>query len=373
MNNYEIWLTNDVGMRLLQLNNFKWLMASKSTRSLGSLQLGLQHSFDINYLRPDCMIQVWRAPTEGGQKKLWQAYFIREWLFMTQGAVKMLRVYGFGPKELLCRRIIAAYSESTEATKTDYADDMMKEFVTECFSDTVDPTPSAGSRQLSGLSVAGENSAGPTISYSAPWKKLLSRDGGGTLANIQRAAKKAGTEIFFDVEPYIVTTKSINFIFRTKTDQPGFDRTDEVVFSLTKGNLTNISFIYDYSDEVNFIYAGGQDQKTHREIQQVYDASRYNDSQWNRCEGFEDARTSELSNSVREEGRAALEEGRPKVRFKATPISTEATRFGREWDWGDKIRARYENVEFDAIIRAVTLTIDSDGNEKIDARMEYES
>jgi len=53
-------------------------------------------------------------------------------------------------------------------------------------------------------------------------------------------------------------------------------------------------------------------------------------------------------------------------------MDTEATRFGLHWDWGDKVRARYRNEEFDAIIKNVVLYGNSEGDESISARMEYE-
>ena len=54
------------------------------------------------------------------------------------------------------------------------------------------------------------------------------------------------------------------------------------------------------------------------------------------------------------------------------PVDTQGTRFGRDWDFGDKVRARYRGQEFDAIIRSVVLSMDDSGQETIRAKLEYE-
>ena len=145
-----------------------------------------------------------------------------------------------------------------------------------------------------------------------------------------------------------------------------------MVFDQARGNLQTPSLEYDYTEEVNYVYSGGQGEESDRNIQQVYDSTRYGVSQWNRCEAFTDARNEEEDDGVREAGRAALEEGRPRQRFSGVPIDTAATRFGKDWNWGDKVRARYRDEEFDAIIWAVSISRDDSG-ETIQARLDYES
>jgi hypothetical protein len=132
------------------------------------------------------------------------------------------------------------------------------------------------------------------------------------------------------------------------------------------------SLEYDYSKEENYIYAAGQGEGTARNVQQVSDSDRYLLSIWNRCEGFADARNQTADNGVREAGRAALETGRPRIRFAATPVDTAGTRFGIDWDFGYKVRSRYKNVEFDTIIRAVTISLDGNRRETIQARLDFE-
>jgi len=72
-------------------------------------------------------------------------------------------------------------------------------------------------------------------------------------------------------------------------------------------------------------------------------------------------------------GRAALEAGKPVRRFGGIPVDTTGTRFGRDWNWGDKIVARYRGQEFDAIVSTVTIKMNSKGRESVQARLDWQS
>ena len=368
---YELRLTTDTGVYLQTLNRFMWLQASRTVNRIGHLALRVPWTFDDQLLKPDRMIQVWRA-APGGPMKLFRPYFIRRWRFQTgaQGA-EYVYIYGVCPNDLLRRRIVAHYADETNAeASAEEADDLMKRIVTDSIADGSNPTPSAGTRVWSDFSIAGDLTDGPQLTKDFACQKLLTTSGGGLLPAISEAAKEAGTEVFFDVAVDSVSTDGISFQFRTYTDQPGQDMTSKARFDKER-SMRDPYLEYDHSQEENYIYAGGQGIEDEREIQQVYDADLYNVSAWNRCEAFEYATNQTTANGVREAGRARLREGRPVKRFAGEPKDTEATRFGLHWNWGDKVRARYRNEEFDTIVKAVVLHM-SHGVESISARMEYE-
>jgi hypothetical protein len=317
------------------------------------------------------MIQIWRQPT-GGRLKLWRVYFLRRWIFETLGSDDIVTIAGPDVNDLLRRRIVAAYSGSAQASKTDYADDMMKEIVTESIADGVAPTPTAGTRVWSDLSITSDVSLGPTITKSFPFKQLLNKSGQGVLPALAKAAKEAGTEVFFDIVSDVISSNSISFKFVTAINQPGQDVSDQVVFSQDSGNLRDPSLEYDYTEEANYVYAGGQNEGANRNVQQVYDSDRYSASQWARCEGFADARDQTTNNGVREAGRDELNNGRPRIRFRGSPIDTAGTRFGIDWDYGYKVQAKYVNIQFDSIVRAASLSV-VDGEETIETRLDFEA
>lgn len=370
---YELWLTDDYGRRLANcdgetlLDRVVDMQASRVVNDVGSLFLRVPATFDQSLIAVDNMVQVWRAPA-GATLQLWRPYFIRKWRFEMHGSEEHILIWGRDPVDLLARRIIAAYAGSTQADKTDFADDMMKEIATELESDLIPPIPTAGSRAWADLYIQAQVAAGPTITQAFAWQYILP-----LMQRLSSAAKEAGTEVFFDIVPRVISSAAIDFEFRTYVGQPGMDRTiTGTLFDQEKGNMRDPYLEYDYTEEENYIYAGGKGQETEREIQQVYDAARYSASQWNRREGFANAVNQDLPNGVREVGRARLFDERPRIRFGAAPLDVAGTRFGVDWEHGDKVRARYRGIEFDCIIRATVISLDEDGKETIGARLEFE-
>jgi len=376
---YEFWLTSDTGARLSDrngntlLDSALWLLASRADSKIGSFRLGLPVTFDTGLLRTDRldrMFQLWRAPA-GGRLSLWRVYFVRWWRYETIGARQTLVIGGPDVNDLLRRRNVIAYAGSEEAGKTDFADDMAKEIVTESIADGVEPVPDAGTRVWADLSIAPDLGNGPTITKAFAFKKLLTEAGWGVLAEIKKASREAGTEIFFDIVPSVVTGSSINFEFRTYTGQPGSDVSNRVVFDQQRGNLQAPFLEYDFTRELNYVYGAGQGEGAARNVQQEYDAARYGSSQWARIEAVADARNQTSDNGVREAARALLEQGRPERRFGDSPVDTLGTRFGVDWNFGDRVRARYRGQEFDTIIRAVSIGLDDRGRETIGARLDF--
>ena len=187
---YEIWLTDDFGVRLAQITTFSSLTATRTVNAIGWLDLVLPPSFDTSLIQPDRIIQLWRAP-RGGTLSVWRAYLIRPWRWQTTGSDETLLVSGPDSNDLLRRRIVAAYSGSAQAHKEDAADDMMKAYVTESISDSFDPTPDAGTRVWADLSIAADLSDGPTLTKSANFGRLLQPSGGGLLADLSKASSEA--------------------------------------------------------------------------------------------------------------------------------------------------------------------------------------
>lgn len=368
---YEIWHTTDAGVRIQLLDDILGGSFTKEVNAIAPFSINLKSTFDTSTIKRDQMIQLWRAPA-GGRLALWQAYFIRNWQWATLGGREIRLFGGADPKDLLRRRIVAAFAGEPQSAKVDFADDMMKEIVTESIADGIAPTPDAGTRVIP-LAVQADQGDGPTLTRSMAWQRLLLTSGGGAIGGTARAALEAGTEVFFDVVPINVTSRSIGFEFRTYTGQPGIDRTATgFVFDQDEGNMINPSRTLDATEEANYIYAGGKGAEAARTIEQVWDAIRFGVSQYGRCEAFADARNTEVANAIREEGRERLEQGRPVERFSAIPVDTRGSRFGVDWNFGDRVKAKYLREEFETIVRATTILLNSRGRESIRARLDVD-
>lgn len=363
---YEVWLDDDRGRRLALLDGLSSLEVVKTVNAAGYFQIvigGLAEGM----LARDRMIEVWRKP-QGGNLELYFAGFLRRWRLNGFG---WATISGPGVTELLGRRIVAYAAGSSQADKTDQADDMMKAVVRENFT----ASATDGDRSLAGVgfSVAGDTGGGPSIRKGFAWKNCLD-----VLQDIAETAALAGTDVFFEVRPTFPGDGTIGLLFDTAINQPGVDRTvgaggaDVALFGLEYGNLDEIELDYDASDEVTVGYGGGQGEGDNRTTAEVEDTSRSGLSVWQRREAFGDARNEQASAGVTAKSQEIVQAGRPKLRFKGRLLSTDQTRYGLDWNFGDRVSAQYRGMNFDGLVRQVTLTMNEQG-EAIRASLEVEN
>lgn len=382
MASYELWLTNDRGRRLMPLNNLRTWAASRIVNGVGAFSGVLRPPADLpsvqNYhyiernIRKDWGVQVWRKAR--GPQHLWAVYFVTGWGWQ-QGddGEEVFSLAGYDQNHLLTRRFVAAYADSAQAKMTNYADDMMKAVVTDSLQDDAPPTPTAGTRAWGDLTVQAPASAGPSLTLAFAWRPLLTLSGGGVLTQIADAAREAGTEVFYRLALTNVSTSGVRYEFRTFIGQPGYNRTSgprKVTFDAAAGTLADWSLFYDYSEEVNYVYALGRGDKADRNVQQRYDAARMKASYWGRCEGIAEARMMELDAGVQAAGDGALTEGRPRARLVGTPVSRPGQAIGRHWGVGDRVIAVAKNQRFEAIVWSQIVSQDEDGKVSDTARLE---
>lgn len=362
---YEIWLSDDAGIRLRLLDDHAGLELARRVNAVGAFTLTLDGSFDADLMAVDRRLEVWRAPEEGMALRLLFVGFVRRWKWWTSAAgLTALVVQGYDQNELLRRRIVAYKANSAQAAKDDQADDMMKAIVRE----NLGASATDADRNLTalGVTVQADSGAGPTIE-----KKFAYRNVMDVLAEIADVAATAGTDVFFDLVPVSRTALE----FQTFTGQRGADHTwpggtPPVVFSLEFGNLEQPSLEMDYSGEVNYVYGAGQGEGDARVLVEVEDATREAASAWNRREGFKDARNDEAADQVTADAQEALEEGMPALRFNGQVAQTDQCRFGIEWEMGDRVTAVYQGLTVDTMIAAVNVKLDGNGKETVTAKLE---
>lgn len=375
---YEIWLCNDDGARIAKRNGYVMLdrvqnfTATRITNDVGTFTAIVPSTFDQTLLRRDLIIQVWRAAS-GAALELFRVYFLRRWTLATKRGKTTIELHGLDPNDLLRRRVIrgAPGTPTTEFQKGEYCDDAMKRMITQAQIDTGGgshwPATSYGTRAYPNFTVEGDTSTGPTLGERQDFSNeyIFQPDGRGALNDVAEIAAEQDTPIFFDVSPLVLTGKTMTFIFRTKTDQPGQDLTSKgVLFSQDRGNVTECSLTYDYTKEENYIWGVRERGTSDTTIHQDYDRVAHDASIWNRCEGITDLNVMW--------GKPYLRSKRGKVNFVGTIIDTAGLRYGVDWNFGDRVRVRYQHFQFDAIIRAVTLQIDKRGKESVSARLEYQ-
>ena len=134
------------------------------------------------------------------------------------------------------------------------------------------------------------------------------------------------------------------------------------MFSPERGGVVSGERAFDYADEVNRIYAGGQGQGTLRQIVQVDDTTREGVSGLNLREDFKDARMTSTTAGLTAEANTFLRAGRPLRTFnvKLDPYAPGCV-YGVNWKWGDAISVVFEGETFDAMVDSVSVDVQDKG------------
>ena len=305
--------------------------------------------------------------------------FLRKWVVTTTEAGESI-IYLSGPdqNELLKRRIVAypSGSEETYASKDASGNQTADGAMVAIARENLGPDATDTDRDYSanGFDVKWDDNRGPTIQKAFAWKNA-----DRVLSEFGQTARAMGTEIFYGIHPVGVNADGTVVLKFMALDQPpGGDRSwkseplaKSMIFGLRWGNLLNPAIEYDYSNEVNYVYAGGPGEGLERQVVEVEDATRVSTSAWNRREAFADARQAKTTAEITAKANEVLNAGRPRIRFTGTILSTEQTPYG-EWELGSRVTIEYRNLKFNGLVRNVQVSVDSNGRETVFSQVEYE-
>ena len=371
MADYELWFADDLGNRLAYINDCQ---SFEYVKTLGDIGYGTfsfpQNSQIYDNQIPDRRILVYRRNTNGSLS-LDFTWLLRRFSYNTtiQGQTN-IHLAGFDLNSLLDRRIIAYYAASSESSKADFADDMMKEIVTENLLTNADysGTPTTYNRDISsyGFSVERDLGIGPSIDKGFAWRNVLK-----VLQDIQATSKQLDNEVFFGFVP--TSEKTAEF----RTWLGNGDRTlatgvNPVVFSLAWGNLIEPRLTYDFTEENNLVYGGGRGNEDARTIATAYDEGRAVLSRLGHNEAFYNASISDDSNIVEDAANQQLGLQRPKNILIGTLLDTPLTPYGglQGWQLGNKVTINYVGKQFNVIIRSISVRVNDNGKEIIRSRIE---
>ncbi len=270
----------------------------------------------------------------------WQAWYV------TVDGALVYEVGGVGYVDLLARRVIYATAGSAGGTKSGPAESLMKAWVLE----QVGASAGAG-RVTTGLSIEADGAAGNTLTMGRSYK--------GVLPVLQEIAAIGGGDCD------VVGTGAATFEFRWYTGQRGTDRTATVIFALERGNMAEPSLRIARQNEVNAVLVGGQGEAAARALVWRTTAGLIDDSTWNRCEQFRDARNESTTAGLNAVGDKALDEGQPRwnIGFKVVQVPTCS--YGVHYFLGDLVTAKFTAYTGTKKINAVSISCNDSGTSEV--------
>jgi hypothetical protein len=354
---YEVYLSTPLGVRLAILDRFESLSWTKVLNDVGRMTLTFSpEQVDWRLWALDRRVEVWRT---SALPKLAGIYYLRAQSRTTDASGRKRIIWkGEDANGLLDRRIIAYYKGSQQASRTDYADSLIKELV----KDNLGPDAGTGRDiRTYGFSIEGDRDQGPVLTADCGTQRLLS-----TCQFLAQSSRDLGTRLYFQIMHPTMTTLQ----FRTYVNHLGVDRTNSATpFSLNRKTLAGpVTVSEDHSEEVNYVYAAGQGVEEDREIVAVSDSTAINASPFGRREALADGRDYETTNSLTTFGRRKLEEWKTRTTFEAALQEAAGSRYQVDWDFGDLVVAEYDEQTFNCEVDAVQGTGTPDA-ETITARL----
>jgi len=395
MATYELWLTDDSGQRMFPLEKYINFAYTRSSMYLSTIQI--QFNFKewvemVNpFFRPDWRIEVWRSPAYGYPMRLEDVYMLRKpEVYTREGdAVQTFFLRGRNGMDLLNRRYVIQYTDTSYTTKEDYIDDLMKAIVREqmLYGSCLDYTGVSDNHRAfpqGEFSVQDDLSVGPNAKLSFADRNVLDimRELMELSFNMNLTLS-TNRKIFFGVVPVELTGSTatlaepnarLGYEFRTFADLRGTDRTDGIEFSVENGNLKAPTYIESHFDEVNAVYVKGQGIDSGRATLEVENLTLINKSRWNRCENVRTATYETDASGLQGEADVALGEGRPIFNLDAVFLNSPGSKntprslYGIDWDMGDLLPANYAGKQFEIEVVNVYVSVDDKGNENITGR-----
>lgn len=361
----EVVLLNPLGERVEIIGDYYTASYARSLGFIGSASVEMPlDAYNPGSFQIDGRLEFWRE-IEGGRSVLDTdtSFFIRRRRRVRQeGGEVNLTVSGPSAVEILNRRIVAWPAGSAQAVSNGPIDDIMLVVMRENFGTAADPDREVSTDYLD---IPANLSLGSTLKIRYARRNILE-----LFRELSDASLQTSVPIFFDV----VRHDQRALRFQPFAGQRGADHSASspapVVFSAETGNLSQDMLDENYEDEITVAWAGGQGEEADRVMGVGFDLVRLARSPWGWRETFIDGRDSTDSTALGSEASAAVVSGRPKNTVSATLLSTEQTRYGQHWGFGDRVVSEIFGFQFDVWVNAVSVTLTPDGKEEVVAKVE---
>jgi hypothetical protein len=353
---YALRLYNTAGALQAVLTDVRGLSYTRRVNAPGAAQLSLAGDHAIlSSIGDQWRVQVQRRPDGGDWRtELWALFRDEQWAHGENGSA--FTGYCPGILSVLGWRIVnwaAGTANRTDFT-SDPAETIMKTLVT--YNAGSAATTGNGRKRdgaIAGLTVQADGAGGNTLDWRCHGKNLLE--------TLRELAAVGGGD--FDLVPSSPTA----YEFRWYAGQRGTDRSATVKFSLALGNMAEPAFYLTRSTEKTVACVWGQGDGSARDYV-TRTGANYHATSAN-TELYVDAKDVEkgATAALQARGDAWLDEAEAKELFQFEALQTDATSYGDEYDLGDLVTAvnPFNGESYTVQVKAVTVTLDKDGGEKI--------
>lgn len=362
VNNAYIRLVN-AGSEFARIDDFEYCSLERVVNGISRIEVRLRKKAYTSSLQHKTVVELYRRDPANGVAwgRIFNGYLLAQrWESSDPGDYVTLRAYG--ANYLLATRIVAwkAGTASRSVFTAAKAETIMKTLVDY----NAGPNATTGNGRIrtgtiTNLSIQSDGAGGNTVDWACAYDNLLD--------TLQRLAKIAGGD-FAVVSDLAAATPYIQF--RYYPGQLGSDLTASVLFSTGLGNLTDISWLSDQSNEVTVAIVGGDGEGDLRNITTVQDATRYSSA--NDVEAFVNASDITTANGRTDRGKKRLAELAPVTDFKFRALQTPSTVPYKHFTLGDKVAVLnpYNGLTYTAKVPRMVTTFYPDGEEKTDTELE---
>lgn len=363
----SVYLTDPYGNKLVEVSTFQALSYGRIVNQPSWLTLQVTpQSVPPDMVQIDGFIEVWRRPPIGDEMLEGESV----WLIQTinrsidQSGAETMIIEAVHPLWLIGSpgRFVINHSESREANKEGYADDILKAIMREQSGELA-----AVSRRYPWV-IDKDTSQSILIGRACAYENVLD-----VLKSICDSITEAlPTEyLAFDI-----VKQGSQLVFRTFVGQRGVDRrlgsVAPLYLGVEYGNVNTLSLIRDYRDEINAVVVGGRGEGVSRQIERLVSPTYAEISPWHYREMFINAQNATLTSELFEEGRAAIRRARPRIVAEAQIISTPQSQYGVHWGFGDFVTLSAFGLNLPVRVDAVAVSF-SAGQETVTAAVRFDS
>jgi hypothetical protein len=337
---YQIRLFNTSGAQVAVLDHWDNLEINKNLNGLHDHVL----SFDLDDPRVDMftldsIVQVLRKYSGGNWYEEYCGFHRTPHRTISEKGRKQFVSYGRSLVDLIRRRTIAYFATTAYTLKSGPGETVIKSYVNENAGPLATDPPRHTDGVTTGLSIEGDLGRGTNWFGQRSYRNLLEV--------VQEIALATG--VVFEV----VYTDNATFEFTVREKTANLTN---LVFAPEMGNMAQPNYSYSRSEEGTVAIALGAGEDVSRNILVVTN-SRLGDSPWNKCEMSVDARQEDTYNGLLSAAEEELVRSSAKENFSFLTLQTPSTMYGRDYNLGDTITARFGSVQTTKLITQVKIQV----------------